>query len=235
MRITSERITSLQNLTNQVKSDVDGNKINGSALSLKLPLPLFEQVSLQTDQSEPPCTNLMVSGSTDISQQTIVNEVQNIYTNISEDGSSCTEQTLQANAETLLAHELLAGTNGEGVSGSPYNSTSGVLSTIEQKAPQTEKGGRILLNAEESVEGCHIETENASILEMEPIALQLHEKDTLQIRLKREDLQETNSKADLHFGVNADSKSYSFQIVENMQKETSQKIGAMFCLKIIIV
>lgn len=190
----------------------------------------------QTDESEPACANLMDSDSTDILQLTIINEVQNIYTNTSEDGTSCTEQTLQANTETLLANELLVATNGESVSGSPNNSTSGVLSTVEQKAPQPEKGGRILLNAEESVEGCHIETENASSLEIEPIALHVHEKGRLQIRQKREDLQETNSKADLHFGVNADSKSpYSFQTVENMQKETPQKTGAMFCLKIIIL
>ncbi|XP_009463757.1 PREDICTED: putative ankyrin repeat domain-containing protein 31, partial [Nipponia nippon] len=153
----------------------------------------------QADESEPVCANLRDSNSTDTLRQTIVNEVQNICTNISEDGTSCTEQTLQANAETLLAHELLAATNGEGVSGSPCNSTSGVLSTIEQKAPQPEKGGKILLNAEESVEGCQIETENAGSLEIEPVVLQLHEKYTLQIRQKREDLQETNSKADLHF------------------------------------
>ncbi|XP_068279471.1 ankyrin repeat domain-containing protein 31 [Nyctibius grandis] len=177
------------------------------------------QISLQTDEPEP-----ADSDSTDILQQIFVNEVQNIYTNKSEDGTRCIEQTLQANAETLLAHELLAATNGESVSGSPYNSTSGVLSTTEQKAPQTEKGGRILRNAEESVEGCHIETENASSLEIEPTALQLHVKNTLQIRRKREDRQETNSKGDLHFGVNAGSKSpSSVQIVENMQEETSQK------------
>lgn len=169
-------------------------------------------------------------------QQIIVNEVQNVYTDVSEGGTSCTEQTLQANAETLLAHELLAGTDRESVSGSPYNSTGGVLSTVKQKAPQPEKGGRILPDAEESVEGCHMETENAGSLEIEPIALQLHEKVTLQIRQKTEDFQETNSKADLHFGVNANSKSlYSFQVVEYMQKETSQKTGAMFCLKIIIL
>lgn len=235
-RIPSEQIISLQNLTNQVKSDVDGNKINGSALSLNLSLPLFEQISLQTDESEPACANLTNSDITDILQQTIVNKVQNICINISEDGTSCTEQTHQANAETLLAHELLAATNEESVSGSPYNSTSGVLSTIEQKAPQPEKGGRILLNAEESVQGCHIETENSSSLEIEPIALQLREKGTLQIGGKREDLQETNSKTDLNFGVNVVSKSpHSFQIVENMEKETSQKTGAMFCLKIIIL
>ncbi|XP_075382862.1 ankyrin repeat domain-containing protein 31 [Mycteria americana] len=190
----------------------------------------LQQISLQTVESEPACANLMDSDSMDILQQTIVNEVQNIYTNISEDGTSCTEQARQANVETLLAHKLSAATNGESVSGSPYNSTSGVLSTIEQKDPQPEKGGRILFNAEQGVEGCHIEAENAGSLGIKPIALQLHEKDTLQIRQKREDLQETNSKADLHFRVNADSKSpYSLQIVENMQKETSQKTDEGVC------
>ncbi|XP_074876083.1 ankyrin repeat domain-containing protein 31 [Buteo buteo] len=185
---------------------------------------ILHQISLQTDDSEPACANLTDSDSTDILQQIIVNEVQNICTNVSEGGTSCTEQTLQANAETLLAHDLLSATDKESVSGSPYNSTSGVISTIKQKAPQPEKGGMILLDAEESVEGYHMETENAGSLEIEPIALQLHEKDTLQIRQKTEDFQETNSKADLHFGVNANSKSlYSFQVVEYMQKETSQK------------
>ncbi|XP_009708507.1 PREDICTED: putative ankyrin repeat domain-containing protein 31, partial [Cariama cristata] len=159
------------------------------------------KVSLQTDESEPVCTNLTDSDCGDILQQTIVNKVQNVYTNVSEDGTGCTEQTFQTNTETLSAHELLAATNGEGVSRSPYNSTGGVLNTIEQKASQPEKEGRVLLNAEESVEECHIETENARSSEIKPIALQLREKDMLQIRQKREDLQETNSKADLCEGV----------------------------------
>nr|XP_009934728.1 PREDICTED: putative ankyrin repeat domain-containing protein 31 [Opisthocomus hoazin] len=158
----------------------------------------LHQISLQTDESEPACANLTGSDSMDVLQQAIVNEVQNIYTNISEDGASCTEQTLQEKA-----HELLAAANGESVSESPYKATRSVLSATEQKALQSEKGGRILLDAEESVEGCHIETENVSNLEVEPTALQLHEKDKLQIRRKRDDLQETNSKADWHFGVNA--------------------------------
>ncbi|XP_065512481.1 ankyrin repeat domain-containing protein 31 [Caloenas nicobarica] len=180
------------------------------------------QNSLQTDYSEPALTNLVDSDRRNLLQQTTVNEVQSICTNVSVDGASCIEQKPQANAETLLAHELLAATNGENVSGSPCNSTTGVLSTIEQKAPQPEKGGRILLNAEESVAGCHMETENATSLEAESIAFQLHEKGTLQFR--QEDLHETNSIADLPFGVNANDKSpYSFQIVENMQKETSQE------------
>ncbi|XP_064903406.1 ankyrin repeat domain-containing protein 31 isoform X2 [Columba livia] len=182
----------------------------------------LHQNSLQTDYSEPVCTNLVDSDRTDLLQQTTVNEVQSIYTNISEDGTSCIEQRPQANAETLLARELSAATNGENVSGSHCNSTTGVLSTIEQKAPQPEKGGRILLNAEESVAGCHMETENATSLETESIAFQLHEKDTLKIR--REDFQETDSTPVLPFGVSANDKSpYSFQVVENMQKETSQK------------
>lgn len=198
-------------------------------------MPLFEQISLHRDESEPACANLLHSDSTDILQQTIVNEVQNIYTDISGHGTSCTEQTVQANAETLLVQERLAATNGESVSGNPY-SISSVLTNAEQKASQPEEGGRILFNAEESVEGCCIETENVSSLEIEPIALQLCENDTLQIIQKRKDPHETSSKADLHFGVNADSRSpYSFQIVENMQKETSQKTGTMFCLKIIVL
>ncbi|XP_074668137.1 ankyrin repeat domain-containing protein 31 [Strix aluco] len=184
----------------------------------------LHQISLRSGDSEPACANLTASNTVDILQQTIVNDMQNVYTDMSEDGTSCTEQTPQPNAETLLAHELLATTNGESVSGSPYNSTSGVLSTTEQRALQPEKGGRILLKGEESVEGCYLATEKASSLEIEPIALQLYEKDAIQIRQKKEYLQETNSKADLHFGVNADRKSpYSFQTVENMQKETFQK------------
>lgn len=220
-------------MTNQIKSDVNGNKINGSTLSLKLSLPLFEQISLQTDESEPVCADLTDSDGRDLSQLTIVNEVQNVCTNISED-RACIEHTLQGNPRTLIAHELVAATNGGSVSESTYNSTSGVLSTVEQKDPQPERGGWILLNAEENVKGCHIETENVTSLEMEPIALQLHREDTLQVHRKRVDLQEINSKADLHFDVNADNESPSLPIVENLQKETSQKTGAMFCLKIIM-
>ncbi|XP_061331696.1 ankyrin repeat domain-containing protein 31 [Pezoporus flaviventris] len=188
---------------------------------------LHQKISLQTDESEPACANCLHSDSRDILQQTIVNEVQNIYTDISGDGTSCTEQTVQANHETLLAQECLAATNGGSVSGNSYNSTSSVLSNAELKASQSEGGGRILFNAEESVEGCRIDTENVSTLEIEPIVLQLLEKDTLQIIQKRP--HETSSKADLHFGVNADSRSsYSVQIVENMQKETSQKTDEVF-------
>ncbi|XP_030368277.1 ankyrin repeat domain-containing protein 31 isoform X2 [Strigops habroptila] len=184
----------------------------------------LHQISLQTDESEPACANLLHSDSTDILQQTIVNEVQNIYTDISGDGTSCTEQAVQANAETLLVQERLAAIHGESVFGTPYNSTSSVLNNAEQKASQPEEGGRILFNAEESVEECRIETENVSSLEIEPIDLQLCEKDTLQIIQKRKDPHETSLTADLHFGVNADSRSpFSFQIVENMQKETFQK------------
>ncbi|XP_061225532.1 ankyrin repeat domain-containing protein 31 [Neopsephotus bourkii] len=187
----------------------------------------LHQISLQADESEPACANRLYSDSTDILEQTIVNEVQNIYTDISGDGTSCTEQTVQANAETLSAQECSAATNEGSVSGKPYNSTSSVLSNAEPKASQSEGGGKILFNAEESVEGCRIETENVSSLEIEPIALQLREKDTLQIIQKRP--HETSSKADLHFGVNADSRSpYPFQIVENMQKETSQKTDEVF-------
>ncbi|KAM9367317.1 ankyrin repeat domain-containing protein 31 [Phaethornis superciliosus] len=183
----------------------------------------LHQISLQTNESEPVCASLTDSDSMKISQQMVVNEVQNIYTNKSEDGTSCNEHTLQENPETLLAQGLSAATNGETVSRSPFNSTSGTPST-QQKAPQPENGGRILLNAEESVEGYHMETENVASLEIEPVALQLHEKDTLSIRQKRDDLQETNSKADLCSGVNAARKSRcSFQIVETMQKETTQK------------
>ncbi|XP_030323322.1 ankyrin repeat domain-containing protein 31 [Calypte anna] len=181
----------------------------------------LHQISLQTNESEPVCANLTDSDSRNISQQRIVNEVQNIYTNKSEDGTSCNEHTLQENPETLLAQ---AATDGETVSRSPFNSTSGTLSTTEQKAPQPENGRKILLNAEESVEGYHLETENVASLEIEPVALQLHEKDTLPIRQKRDDLQETNSKADLSSGVNAARISpCSFQIVETVQKETTQK------------
>nr|XP_021147907.1 putative ankyrin repeat domain-containing protein 31 isoform X7 [Columba livia] len=72
----------------------------------------LHQNSLQTDYSEPVCTNLVDSDRTDLLQQTTVNEVQSIYTNISEDGTSCIEQRPQANAETLLAHGVLAGVSG---------------------------------------------------------------------------------------------------------------------------
>lgn len=221
-------------MTNQIKSDVDENRINGSALSVKFSLPLFEQISLQRDELEPVCADLADSDGRDLSQQTIVNEVQNVCSNMSEDEASCTEQRLQANPGTLIAHELVAATNGESVSESTYNSTSGLLSTIEQKDPQPEREGRILLNAKENVEGCHIETENVTSLEMEPVALQLQGENTLQVSRKREDLQEINSKADLHLDVNPDNESPSLQIVENLRKETSQQTGAVFCLKIIL-
>ncbi|XP_069737250.1 ankyrin repeat domain-containing protein 31 [Phaenicophaeus curvirostris] len=198
----------------------DGNDSKNMLNTQSIEDTNLHKFSLQTNDSEPACSNPMDSDSTDVLQETIVNDVQNIYTNISEDGTSCTEQTLQANAETVLARELSAASNGE----SPCNSASGVLSTIEQKALQPEKGGRVLLNAEEGVEECHIETENASSLEIKLTVLQLHEKDRLQNTRKRKDLQETNAKADLHFGVNTDSRSpHSFQIVENIRKETLQR------------
>ncbi|XP_064357040.1 ankyrin repeat domain-containing protein 31-like [Dromaius novaehollandiae] len=225
MRIPSEQIISLKNLTNQVKSDVDGNKSNGEALSLKISLPLLQEISLQINESESACANLTDSDSTDILQQTIANEVQNIYTNISEEGTNCTEQTLQTNTETLLADELLAATSGESVSKSSVNCSSGMPSTIEQKAEQLEEGRRVLLNAEESAEGFLTETaENASNSEMGSTALKPHEKEALRIQRKRQDLQETNRKADLHFSINADKKfPYPSQIMQNTEQETSQK------------
>ncbi|XP_054033753.1 ankyrin repeat domain-containing protein 31 [Dryobates pubescens] len=184
----------------------------------------LHQIVLQTDESELPCANVVDSSSMDIPHQTVVNEVQNINANVSEGGTSCTKQMLQANAEAPLAHEVVATTNGESVFGTPYNSTSGVLNTTEEKFPQPEEGGRILLNAEQRIEECHMETAYITSLESEPVVLQLHEKDTIQISQEREDLQETNLKEDLHFGFNADSNSpFSFQIVENVQKQNSQK------------
>ncbi|XP_067171573.1 ankyrin repeat domain-containing protein 31 [Apteryx mantelli] len=190
----------------------------------------LHQISLQINESESSCANLSGSDSTDILQQTIANEMQNIYTNVSEEGTNCTEQTLQTNTETLLAHELLAATNGESVSKSPINCISAVLSAVEQKAQQPEEGRRLLLNAEESTEGFLTETaENASSSESGSTALQLHEKEALQIERKKQDLQETNQKADLHFGINADKKSpYSSQIMQNTEQETSQKTDALF-------
>uniref|UniRef100_A0A8B9B8G2 Uncharacterized protein n=1 Tax=Anser brachyrhynchus TaxID=132585 RepID=A0A8B9B8G2_9AVES len=157
----------------------------------------LHQISLQTGESVPACANLTGTGSADILQQTTVNEVQNIHINILDDGTSCIEQTPQTNTEAILARELSAATSGESVSRSLSNSTGGALSTIEEKAPQPEKGWRILLNAEQSAEGCHTEaTENASSIEIQFTALQLHEKEAHQIKHKRQDLQETNSKSD---------------------------------------
>ncbi|XP_035165463.1 ankyrin repeat domain-containing protein 31 [Oxyura jamaicensis] len=157
----------------------------------------LHQFSLQTDESVPARANLTGTGSADILQQTTVNEVQNIHINILDDGTSCIEQTPQTNTEAILARELSAATSEESVSRSLSNSTGGALSTIEEKAPQPEKGSRILLNAEGGAEGCHMEaTENASSIEIQFTALQLLEKKAHQIKHKRQDLQETNSKSD---------------------------------------
>ncbi|XP_068783564.1 ankyrin repeat domain-containing protein 31-like [Struthio camelus] len=226
MRIPSEQIISLKHLTNQVKSDVDGNKINGEALNLKLSLPLLQEVSLQINESESACASLTDSERTDILQQTIGNEVQNTCTNISADGNNCAEETLQTNTETLLAHELLATTNGECVSKSSVNCSSGVLSTTEQKAQQPEEGRRVLLNTEESAEGFLTETtENASNSEITSTALQLHEKEALQIQRKRQDLHDTKMQICFVGGINADKETpYSSQIMQSTEQETLQKI-----------
>ncbi|XP_051498854.1 ankyrin repeat domain-containing protein 31 [Apus apus] len=206
------------------KSVSDGDNSKNTLKTQSVEDTNLHQISLQTDETEPVCSNLTAADSMSILQQIIVDEVQNMYTNEPEDGTSCTEHTLQANPEMVLANELSAAASGENVYGSPYDSASGVLNTIEQKSPQAEKGGRTLINAEASVRECHIETENTSSLEIKSIALQLQENDTLQIRRKREDHQETSPAADVHFAGNAASKSpSSFQIVESIQEETTQK------------
>ncbi|XP_068522716.1 ankyrin repeat domain-containing protein 31 [Anas acuta] len=156
----------------------------------------LHQISLQTDESVLAGAKLTGTGSADILQQTTVNEVQNIHIDILDDGTSCTEQTPQTNTEAILACELSAATSGESVSRSLSNSTGGALSTIEEKAPQPEKGWRILLNAEEGAGGCPTEaTENANSIEIHFTALQLHENEAHQIKHKSQELQEANSKS----------------------------------------
>eukprot|EP00075_Anas_platyrhynchos_P012612 XP_027301865.1 putative ankyrin repeat domain-containing protein 31 isoform X1 [Anas platyrhynchos] len=156
----------------------------------------LHQISLQTDESVLAGAKLTGTGSADILQQTTVNEVQNIHIDILDDGTSCTEQTPQTNTEAILARELSAATSGESVSRSLSNSTGGALSTIEEKAPQPEKGWRILLNAEEGAGGCPTEaTENANSIEIHFTALQLHENEAHQIKHKSQELQEANSKS----------------------------------------
>ncbi|XP_021235814.1 putative ankyrin repeat domain-containing protein 31 [Numida meleagris] len=157
----------------------------------------LHQVSLQTDESELVCANLTDSGRADILQQTIENEMQNTYTNILEDGTSCTEGTLKINTETLLVHELLATTSEASSSGRPSNSTDDVLNTNEQKVPHLETGGGILLNAEKSTERCHMkETKDVHSLENLFRDLQLRDKKIHQVKRKRQDLRDTNSKSD---------------------------------------
>ncbi|KAM9167371.1 ankyrin repeat domain-containing protein 31 [Mergus octosetaceus] len=156
----------------------------------------LHQISLQTDESVPARVKLTGTGNADILQQTTVNEVQNIHIDILDYGTSCIEQTPQTNTEAILARELSAATSGESVSRSLSNSTGGALSTIEEKAPQPEKGWRILLNAEEGAGGCPTEaTENASSIEIHFTALQLHENEAHQIKHKSQELQENNSKS----------------------------------------
>lgn len=176
---------------------------------------MFEQISLQTDESVLAGAKLTGTGSADILQQTTVNEVQNIHIDILDNGASCIEQTPQMNTEAILARELSAATSGESVSRSLSNSTGGALSTIEEKAPQPEKGWRILLNAEEGAGGCPTEaTENGTSMEIHFTALQLHENEAHQIKHKSQELQEANSKSGLHFIIKTDKKApYSFQTV----------------------
>uniref|UniRef100_A0A8C3BQ84 Ankyrin repeat domain-containing protein 31 n=1 Tax=Cairina moschata TaxID=8855 RepID=A0A8C3BQ84_CAIMO len=156
----------------------------------------LHQISLQTDESVPAGAKLTGTESADILQQTTVNEVQNIHIDILDNGASCIEQTPQMNTEAILARELSAATSGESVSRSLSNSTGGALSTIEEKAPQPEKGWRILLNAEEGAGGCPTEaTENGTSMEIHFTALQLHENEAHQIKHKSQELQEANSKS----------------------------------------
>ncbi|XP_042681729.1 ankyrin repeat domain-containing protein 31 [Centrocercus urophasianus] len=157
----------------------------------------LHQGSLQVNESELACANLPDSGRADIMQQTIQNEVQNTYTNILDDGISCMECTLKVNTETLLVRELLATASEVSSSGSPSNSTDGVLNNNEQKALQPETRVGILLNAEQSTGRCHMkETKDAHSSEILFRALQLHDKKICQIKRKRQDLKDTNSKPD---------------------------------------
>ncbi|XP_015704291.1 ankyrin repeat domain-containing protein 31 isoform X3 [Coturnix japonica] len=148
---------------------------------------------LQTDESELACANPTDLGRADILQQTIENEVQNTYISILDDRTSSTECTLKINT----VRELLATTVEVSSSGSPSNSTCSVLNISEQKAPRPEIRGGILLNAEESTGGCHMEeTKDAHSLEMLFRALELHDNKIHQIKQKRRDRKGTNSKSD---------------------------------------
>ncbi|XP_031413123.1 BCL-6 corepressor [Meleagris gallopavo] len=157
----------------------------------------LHQGFLQIDESELACANLTDSGRADVMQQTIENEVQNTYANILDDGTSCMECTLKVNTETLLERELLATTSEVSSSGSPSNSTDGVLNNSEQKALQPETRVEILLNTEQSTGTCHMkETKDAHSSEILFRALQFHDKKICQIKWKRQDLKDTNSKSD---------------------------------------
>uniref|UniRef100_A0A669QGM9 Uncharacterized protein n=1 Tax=Phasianus colchicus TaxID=9054 RepID=A0A669QGM9_PHACC len=151
----------------------------------------LHQGSLQIDESELACANLTDSGSTDIMQQTIENEVQ------MDDGTSCMECILKVNTETLLVHELFATSSEVSSSRSPSNSIDDVLNNNEQKALQPETRVDILLNAEQCTGRCHMkEAKDAHSLEILFRALQLHDKKVYQIKRKRQDLKDTNSKSD---------------------------------------
>ncbi|XP_040512013.1 ankyrin repeat domain-containing protein 31 isoform X5 [Gallus gallus] len=158
---------------------------------------LHKQGSLGASESELACANLTDSGRADILQQTVENEMQSTYTNILDDRASCMECTLKINTETLLVSELLATTGKVSSSGSPSNSTDDVLNANEQKVPQPETRGGILLSAEESTGKCHTkETKDAHSLEILFRALQLRDKKIHQIKRKRQDIKDTNSKSD---------------------------------------
>lgn len=169
-------------------------------------------------------------------QQTVENEMQSTYTNILDDRASCMECTLKINTETLLVSELLATTGKVSSSGSPSNSTDDVLNANEQKVPQPETRGGILLNAEESTGKCHTkETKDAHSLEILFRALQLRDKKIHQIKRKRQGIKDTNSKSGLYFSSYKEKSPYSFQKVKNAQKETTQETNAMFYFKIVIL
>lgn len=170
-------------------------------------------------------------------QQTIENEVQNTYANILDDGTSCMECTLKVNTETLLERELLATTSEVSSSGSPSNSTDGVLNNSEQKALQPETRVEILLNTEQSTGTCHMkETKDAHSSEILFRALQFHDKKICQIKWKRQDLKDTNSKSGLYFSIYTEKKSpYSFQKVQNTWKETTQETSAIFYFETVIL
>lgn len=198
-----------------------------------LSLALFKGF-LQVNEAELACTNLPDSGRADIMQQTIQNEVQNTYTNILDDGISCMECTLKVNTETLLMRELLTTASEVSSSGSPSNSTDGVLNNNEQKALQPETRVGILLNAEQSTGRCHMkETKDAHSSEI--LFRALHDKKICQIKRKRQDLKDTNSKSGLYFSIYTEKSPYSFQKVQNTWKETTQEKSAIFYFKIVIL
>ncbi|XP_019373789.1 PREDICTED: putative ankyrin repeat domain-containing protein 31 [Gavialis gangeticus] len=230
--ILSEQIIYSNNCSQQIEFDTDRERNNEEEQSLYPSLPLSEHSSLDRNQlqsgnltpfSAQKAVNLPESDCAFLSEQYSVNEKQKIYKHLSQDINNCIGQTLQRNTETLSVHESLEPTNGGSVFEMPDNYSNGMPSHF---AHQIDEEMGMVLGSKINAERCYREkTGVVNNSESNPsIALQLNEKVVMQLKRKRQDLQEINQDTDLCSTSSMDKNSlHPCELTQETQQDISQK------------